>query len=152
MGGRNRQARHPDLVRERADHLPVGRQYARLDPERTDAISAGLDTTRHPGSVTYEDELRARGQLLHARREELQRDGRRLRKEYEGFKDPADRDGWLRLAANLTASASLEDAVADVYDEPALAEEHRAAADRHCEYASNSRTFTDLCLKRAGDL
>ncbi|MFD8549371.1 hypothetical protein [Streptomyces sp. NPDC059649] len=36
--------------------------------------------------------------------------------------------------------------------EPALADEHRASAERHREYVNNSRNYADLSLQRAGEL
>ncbi|WP_330476772.1 hypothetical protein OG301_00180 [Streptomyces platensis] len=135
----------------------LDQEYARLDPDRPDAVSAGLDATRHPGSAAYEDAQRARGQQLHARRAEMERDDKRTDTEYKRLEDPSDRDGWLRLAANRTASADLQDALAEVYDElitaePALAEEHRASAEKRRGYATNSRDYAELALKRAGEL
>ncbi|MDV9195257.1 hypothetical protein [Streptomyces sp. Wh19] len=135
----------------------LDKRYALLEPERTNAVSAGLDATRHPGSTAYEESLRTRGRDLHARRTELSRGDRRLDKERKRLKDPSDRTGWLRLAANLTASADAQDAVARVYNElvtaePALAEEHRASADTHRGYAQNARNYAELALEQAGKL
>ncbi|MFB6876320.1 hypothetical protein [Streptomyces sp. NPDC056323] len=79
------------------------------------------------------------------------------RLERKRLKDPSDRTGWLRLAANRTASADAQDAVAQVYDElvtaePALAEEHRASADTLREYAQGARDYAELALEQAGKL
>ncbi|MFJ9855253.1 hypothetical protein [Streptomyces sp. NPDC101150] len=135
----------------------LDQEYARLNPDRTDAVSAGLDATRHPGSAAFEDTQRTRGQQLHARRVELERDSERNHQEYERLKEPTDRNGWLRLTANLTASADLNEATAQVYEEltgaePTLADEHRASAEKHRGYAADNRKFADLALKRAGAL
>ncbi|MGW7488904.1 hypothetical protein [Streptomyces sp. NPDC054786] len=46
----------------------LDRQYAKSDPALRDAISAGPDATRHPGSAAYEGTRRTHGQQLHARR------------------------------------------------------------------------------------
>ncbi|MFH9871619.1 hypothetical protein ACH4NT_36780 [Streptomyces lydicus] len=133
--------------------------FAQIDvrPRRTDAVSAGLDATRHPGSAAFEDARRTRGQQLHARLEELKQDGKRNAEEYERLREPSDRDGWLRLAANLTATADREAAIAQVYEEltgaePALADEHRASAEQYRGYVDSSRDYADLALKRAGEL
>ncbi|WP_406483236.1 hypothetical protein [Streptomyces platensis] len=134
-------------------------QYAKLDPDRPDAVSAGLDATRHPGSAAYEDAQRTRGQQLHARRDELERDTQRNHEDYNRIKRESerDRDAWLRVAANQTAAASLHDAAAQVYDEligaePALADEHRAGAEKRRGYARDARNYTALALERAGEL
>ncbi|MFI9031164.1 hypothetical protein [Streptomyces sp. NPDC053560] len=127
------------------------------DPARTDAVSAGLDATRHPGSAAYEEAQRARGQQLHARREELTRDLRRCHEEYDRLKEPTDRTGWLRLAANCTATADLQAALAGVHEElmaaePTLAEEHRAGAEERHQFAKQNREHAELALERAGAL
>ncbi|MFG2097274.1 hypothetical protein [Streptomyces sp. NPDC048612] len=131
--------------------------YAELTPARTDAVSAGLDATRHPGSASYEDAQRTRGQQLHVRREELARDTRRNNDEYTRLKDATDQNGWLRLAANRTAGADLHEAAVGVYEEligaePSLADEHRASAEQHRKYTANARDYAALALKQAGEL
>ncbi|MFF2922532.1 hypothetical protein ACFVTP_09020 [Streptomyces celluloflavus] len=136
----------------------LDRHYGAVDPAgRPGAISAGLDATRHPGSAAYEDAQRARGQALHARRVELARDIRRNSEDGKHFQDASDRDGWLRLAANRTAAANLQDALAENYEdlltaEPALADEHRASAEQHRKFARDARNYADLALKQAGKL
>ncbi|GAA5609840.1 hypothetical protein CP981_23030 [Streptomyces platensis] len=77
-------------------------------------------------------------------------------KRLEGAPD-RDRDGWLRTAANLTASADLNEATVQVYEEligaePALADEHRVGAAERRGYAEENRRFAQLALKRAGKL
>ncbi|URZ99453.1 hypothetical protein NCG97_00245 [Streptomyces lydicamycinicus] len=142
-----------ELVRE------LDADFARIDVQtrRTDAVSAGLDAIRHPGSAAFDDARRTRGQQLHARLEELQRDGKRNAEEYERLKDPSDRNGWLRLAANLTASTDRDAAIAQVYEEltgaePTLADEHRASAEKYRGYVGSSRDYVELALNQAGKL
>ncbi|MEU9126097.1 hypothetical protein AB0C96_40880 [Streptomyces sp. NPDC048506] len=135
----------------------LDQQYAQLHPDRPDAVSAGLDATSHPGSAAYEDAQRTRGQQLHTRRDELDRDRGRNSEDYQRLKHPSDQGGWLQLAANLTANVDLNEALAQVYDElvgaePALADEHRASAEKCREYVNNSRKFADIALQRAGEL
>ncbi|MGW7460979.1 hypothetical protein [Streptomyces sp. NPDC054797] len=130
-------------------------QYARFDPERTNAVSAGLEAVRHPVPAPHEEALRARGQQLHARRIELGRDDTRTSAEYTRLKGPTTRDGWLRLAANRTASADIDTALAEVYDdlvsaEPALADEHRADAEQHRTFAQQARSYADHAIEEAG--
>ncbi|MGW9041185.1 hypothetical protein ACWGQL_01255 [Streptomyces lydicus] len=87
----------------------------------------------------------------------MERDDKRTDTEYKRVEDPSGRDGWLRLAANRTASADLQDTLAEVYDElitvePPLAEEHRASAEKYRRYTTSTRDYTELALKRAGEL
>uniref|UniRef100_UPI003F49135A hypothetical protein n=1 Tax=Streptomyces sp. CA-136453 TaxID=3240050 RepID=UPI003F49135A len=134
----------------------LDQQYARFDAKRTDAVSAGLEAVRHPAPAPHEEALRARGQQLHARRVELLRDDRRNTAEYERLKSPTTRDGWLRLAANRTASADIDTALAAVYDdlvsaEPALADEHRADAEQHRTFAKQASSYVNHAIERAGE-
>ncbi|MFJ5680251.1 hypothetical protein [Streptomyces sp. NPDC093097] len=135
----------------------LDKQYAKVDPDRPDAVSAGLDATRHPGSAAYEVAQRTRGQQLHARLDELERDKRRNHQDFERLRGSSDREGWLRLAANRTASADINDILVQVYEElitaePALADEHRANAEQHRNYIDSARGYADLALRKAGEL
>ncbi|WP_196943275.1 hypothetical protein [Streptomyces sclerotialus] len=136
----------------------MGRQYAKLSLDTPDAVSAGLDAARHPGSTAYEEHQRTRGRELHVLREKLRDDDRCADEQYEALKGPSGHSGWLRLAANHTAAADLQDALAGVYEElltaePSLAEEHRASAEQYRAYpqnAQNVRKYVELALKRTG--
>lgn len=129
--------------------------YAKAHPGQPHAISAGLDAVRHPGSAPGQDARRARSRALHTRRDELARDNDRLHDEWRKLKGLSDRRGQLRLAANLTASADVQNALADLYQElaaaePELAEEHLADVTAWRERAANSQNYADSALDRAG--
>ncbi|MEV3926450.1 MULTISPECIES: hypothetical protein [Actinomycetes] len=130
-------------------------EYALAHPDQPHAVTAGLDAVRYPGSAADQDARRARGRALHTRREDLERDADRLHEEWVRLKDPADRRGELRLAANLTAAADVHNALADLYQElaaaePELAEEHLGDVATWRERATQNQSYADSALDRAG--
>ncbi|MGW6412192.1 hypothetical protein ACWF95_34065 [Streptomyces vinaceus] len=108
-----------------------------LTGERSDAVSAGLDALRFPGSAAYEYARRAPGAALHTRVRELLAQAEELREPYERLRAEGRQQEY---AANVLAEGALHTELSGVYDqlvtaEPALAEEHRAQADLHRGYA-----------------
>ncbi|MFJ6452252.1 hypothetical protein ACIQNV_37250 [Streptomyces hydrogenans] len=124
----------------------LDRLYSHLVPEVTDAVSAGLDAVRFPGSREYEGALRTRSTALHAQLDTLREQARELRDEYQQLKGGENPGA---LVANLTATAACDEKVADVFRqlvtaEPSLAEEHLHEVERHEGYAKNSRDHAAL--------
>ncbi|TPQ17791.1 hypothetical protein [Streptomyces sporangiiformans] len=159
-----RSALPPDLktleVAAEADAL-----YARLRPDRPQAITSGLDAVRFPGSHAYEASLRSRGSALHTRRTDLDAQAKKLNDQYSTLhaQGPAAHssvdDPHVMLAAyrghadavraNRLAIATVHDEIATVYDqlvtaEPSLAEEHRTQADWHRNASEQTRGYADL--------
>ncbi|MFD9633680.1 hypothetical protein [Streptomyces violascens] len=130
-------------------------EYALSHPDRPHSVSAGLDAVRHPGSAADQDARRARSRALRTRRDDLERDHARLQAEWERLREPADRRGRLRLAANLSALADLQAAFAELFQElaaaePELAEEHLGSATDWRNRAEDYRSYADTALDAAG--
>ncbi|OEJ21237.1 hypothetical protein AR457_35840 [Streptomyces agglomeratus] len=128
-------------------------QYERVWANEPEAVTAGLDATRHPGSDAYEAAQRKRGTHLHARLVELREQARTLDGQYHELKDAKDEDGLLRLAGVLTSTAANHDAQAAAYDqlvtaEPSLSDEHRGAAERQRGNAYDARQYALLTTRR----
>ncbi|OEJ21656.1 hypothetical protein AS594_39775 [Streptomyces agglomeratus] len=129
-------------------------QYELLWPDEPQAVTAGLDASRHPGSDAYEDAQRKRGASLHARFKELREQGKTLDAQYQQLKDTKDSDGLARLADVLTATAANHDAQANVYDqlvtaEPSLSDEHRHDAEQQRTNAYSARKYAVLVTSKA---
>jgi hypothetical protein len=119
-------------------------RYAKLWTLPKDAVSAGLDAVRFPGSDHNERDRRRQGLALHARREELLKQADRTRNDREVLDE---KSGAGDFAASLDASAALNDQLADIYEqlvtaEPALAEEHKGSAERHRGWARANRDYS----------
>lgn len=127
----------------------LDQRYARMvDAERTDAVTSGLDAVRFPGSDVYERSQRERADALHARVAVLKEECAPLLAEFKRLKAEGPRCNPARVD-NLTATAAIEDEIADLYEqlsgaEPALSDEHRGNVERYRQYAANNREYAAL--------
>ncbi|MEU5580969.1 hypothetical protein ABZ791_30295 [Streptomyces huasconensis] len=124
----------------RTDQDPSGRALAQeLDawvacdePDRTDAVSAGLDAVRFPGSDAYENHQRTTSQDLHTRLQEALAAKDTAWKAMNDL-ELADDDSGIDHPVNHAVVAALEELIATYEElagaEPALADDHRASAD-----------------------
>ncbi|MFJ8855182.1 hypothetical protein [Streptomyces sp. NPDC102437] len=140
---------------KRIDHL-----YAALRPETADAVTAGLDAVRFPGSDVYERAQRPRAAALHARLIELRELKFTL---HDQFKELTEEDESTlsddqieALAQNLTRTAETQDESAACYEElvaaePALAEEHLASAQYQRQVAAESHKHAAAARRRRED-
>ncbi|MFJ4343341.1 hypothetical protein [Streptomyces sp. NPDC088915] len=107
--------------------------FGTLVPERTDAVTSGLDAIRFPGSQEYEASLRARATALRSRLDVL----RKRSSELAGEKSRAATAGDSAAVATAAESkAACDQEISDLYRqlvsvEPSLAEEHLHEAKGH---------------------
>ncbi|MEU8957982.1 hypothetical protein AB0C93_27170 [Streptomyces sp. NPDC048518] len=123
----------------RAQHDTTGRALAaelddwvaRTEPERADAVSAGLDAVRFPGSEALETHQRLRAESLHERLRQALAAKAEAWEAVNALKLPDDDCGVDHPVNHQLVAAFTE--LAEVYEElagaePALADDHHASA------------------------
>ncbi|MFD0303901.1 hypothetical protein ACFVH1_31795, partial [Streptomyces sp. NPDC127123] len=119
--------------------------FSVLVPERTDAVTSGLDAVRFPGSQEYEASLRTRSAALRSRLDVLRRRSSELAEDHSRAVTAGDS---AAVAVTATSRATCEQEIADLYRqlapaEPSLAEEHLHEAKGHEEEAEVYRRIAE---------
>lgn len=125
--------------------------YARVHPERPDAVSSGLEAVRHPGSADAGAPQRQHATFLHTRIRTLRN---QQNERYTVYQERMDTGAHgAHIAVVLREIAALQDRQAALFDElaeiePELTDEHRAAAEHERAAAADTRSHADLVEKR----